>query len=142
MPDRTSLRRLEAMDIPVWVLRGRQQPAEAGASALPRVRLEAGDGDWLLVADGAARSDHAMLLDDIRAAIGTARCRFGQWSDSPESGVSPDDWAAHGIEHVLAFGESAPRADGLISSPSLAELAGSARARRELWQQLAPRLGG
>lgn len=130
------------MDIPVWVLRDRHHPPEAGGTAVPRVRLEAGDGDWLLVADGAGRSDHSLLLDDIRAAIGTARCRFGQWSDSPESGVAPDDWAAHGIEHVIAFGEPALQFDGLIRGPSLAELAASARARRELWQRIAPRLGG
>jgi len=135
-----SLRRLDAMGVPVWRLR-RPRPA-AGASRAGRIRLEAGSGRWLLVVDEIERAEHERLLGDLVATLGAAECRFGTWSDSPDSGVGPEDWAAHGIEHVLVAGAPDAAPDGCIRAPALAELAASGRARRALWSHLREVLGG
>lgn len=139
--------RLQAMGITVWRRRRASRPADghapasaAPAPAVPRVRLEAGTGPWLLIADERARARYEALLADLRAVLGPARCRFGAWADSPEAGVAVDEWPAHGIEHAIAFGADDALPPGFVAAPSLGELAGSASARRGLWSRLRPRL--
>lgn len=130
------------MDIPVWRLRGRGQGAESESPPTSgRIRLEAGTGRWLLVVDDAERARHATLLEDIRATLGTRECRFGTWSDSPESGVAMTDWEAHGIGHALVFAEG-ESAQHLVHAGALDTLAVSGDARRALWQRLKPLLEG
>jgi hypothetical protein len=155
MIDAHAIRRLEAMDIPVWQTRapkrtGRDEarpavtmPIEDPSSneARPRsarIRLEAGSGRWLLVIDDADRARHATLIEDIRATLGAGDCRFGTWSDSPEAGVAMEDWDAHGIRHALVF--SGQPAAGFVQGGELAGLTASGEARRALWRQLKPLL--
>lgn len=130
------------MDVPVWRLRGRGQGAESESPpATGRIRLEAGSGRWLLVVDDAERARHATLLEDIRAALGTSDCRFGTWSDSPESGVAVTDWAAHGIHHALVFGDGEGADGRLVDAGTLDALVVSGDARRALWLRLKSLLG-
>ena len=101
-----SARRLKAMGIDLWQRRPVRMPQ---ANAVPlRIRLAPGSGDWLLICQGGVPEDYRTLLDDILAAIGAARCRFGEWADSSEAGVAADEWQARGIEHVLVFADSGP----------------------------------
>jgi len=157
--DARAIRRLEAMDIPVWLARAPRDPGAGDAPSRPpapvedfptdasargsdsrpgRVRLEAGSGRWLLVVDDVERARHANLIEDIRAALGTGDCRFGTWSDSPEAGVAIEDWEAHGIRHALVFGGQA--GPGFVQGGDLATLASSGEARRTLWRRLRPLL--
>ncbi|MGK7296428.1 MAG: hypothetical protein ACNS61_11485 [Candidatus Wenzhouxiangella sp. M2_3B_020] len=146
MMDARSLRRLEAMDIGVWQRR-RSRPSEpateneptspAGARRrTPRIRLEAGGGPWLLVVEDVDRSRHERLLGDIIAVFGAQRCRFGSWSDSPESGVAVAEWSAHGIRGALVFEDREDLPDGCIAAGALEELARAGSARRRLWGRL------
>ncbi|HSH26389.1 MAG TPA: hypothetical protein VK972_01245, partial [Wenzhouxiangella sp.] len=80
-----------------------------------------------------------VLLGDIQATIGSARCRFGQWARSDSAGVPVDELDSRGVRHVLAFG-NAPPETGVHSAPDLSRLATSAEARRRLWQILAEAL--
>ena len=149
-----SARRLKAMGIDLWQRRPVRMPQ---ANAVPpRIRLAPGSGDWLLICQGGVPEDYRTLLDDILAAIGAARCRFGEWADSSEAGVAADEWQARGIEHVLVFADSDPDSDDanadrrpararlddprLIETAALAEIARSGSARKQLWQQLMSRL--
>ena len=157
--DSGAIRRLAAMDIPVWCSRA---PKHAGtdtarpAAAMPaearsvdasasepraaRIRLEAGSGRWLLVVDDGDRARHAALIEDIRAALGSRECRFGTWSDSPEAGVAVEDWDAHGIRNALVFGGDAGPGPGFVQCGQLATLTASGEARRALWRKLQPLL--
>ena len=140
-----SRRRLHAMGIELWRPRAVRLPQAAGHE--PRFRLAAGSGDWLLVCPGGVPEPQRVLMDDIMASIGPARCRFGEWADSIDAGVSADEWQARGIEHALIFAEAERRPGRgriddarVIEAPALSELAVSGRARKALWQQLLPRL--
>jgi len=137
------------MDIDVWQLRARADDAACDPAlpeaatpdgAGPRVRLEAGSGSWLLIADERARERYRVVLGDLRALLGDERVRFGRWSDSPEAGVAAGEWAAHGIRHALAFDPPPGPVEALIGVACLDELEGSAEARRALWQALRPLL--
>lgn len=151
LPDAASRERLAELGIDLWLLRGRarpgsvDQPADAAADSgsSPRLRLASGDGDWLLVQDAPWDGRHARLLDDIQAAIGTARCRFGQWAHSDSAGVGVDQLESRGIRQVLAFGAvpGSGLPETVLVAPGLEQLATRAEARRRLWQLLAPRLG-
>ncbi|NBB94042.1 MAG: hypothetical protein GVY32_12835 [Gammaproteobacteria bacterium] len=153
----SSRQRLEALGIDVWVRRDRplssvrvdearaqeRQGAEGAQAGGVRVRLASGEGDWLLVQDAPWDGRHDRLLGDIQAAIGSARCRFGQWAHSESAGVSLDELESRGVRHVLVFGavpEEAGRG-GVHAAPALADLASRAQARRRLWQLLAGELG-
>lgn len=129
-----SAARLRRMGIQLWRLRARDPVPTA-----PRLRLEAGHGDVVIVADEDERSRYRTLLADLVASIGTARCRYGKWADSPAAGVSLDDCPDRGIEHVLAFGPLPRKHRCLISGAPLPELLGSGAARRSLWAQIADR---
>lgn len=146
MMDARSLRRLEVMGIGVWQRR-RVRAAEparesepippARAKAAPaRIRLEAGGGPWLLVVEDIDRSRHERLLGDIIAVLGAEHCRFGSWSDSPESGVAVAEWSAHGIRGALVFEDRYDLPDGCIAAGALEELARAGSARRRLWGRL------
>jgi len=159
MIDAQAIRRLAAMDIPVWRARAprhagadRAEAAAVSPVADPstealsgearrrpgRIRLEAGSGRWLLVVDDADRARHATLLEDIRATLGPGDCRFGTWSDSAEAGIGTEDWHAHGIRHAVVFSDDA--APGLVCAGALDRLGSSGEARRALWRQLRPLL--
>lgn len=144
MRDAASRARLDAMGIDLWLLRSREDPkdvrAETDAARTARIRLESGTGAWLIVADEAERATYRVLLDDLRAVLGPAECRFGKWSDTPEAGIAPDDWQAHGIRHVLAFGDTPAAAGELLRADALPELLDRADARKSLWALLQPRL--
>lgn len=145
-----SNRRLHVMGVDVWQRRPVRMP-QAGIGP-PRIRLAPGSGDWLLICEGGVPEDYRALLDDILAAIGASRCRFGEWADSSEAGVAVDEWQARGIENVLVFAGAndanlnrrpvRPRLDDprLIETAALSELAQSGSARKQLWQQLTARL--
>ncbi|MFO7762641.1 MAG: hypothetical protein R6V61_02780 [Wenzhouxiangellaceae bacterium] len=139
MIDARAIGRLQAMDVPVWRLRGRKAPAPEPAepeAASRRIRLEAGSGRWLLVVEDTERDRHAALLEDIRAALGTSDCRFGTWSDSPDAGIAFADCRGHGIGHVLVFEDGVAPRDGLVHAGPLDRLGASPQARRALWQRL------
>lgn len=150
--DARSIHRLQAMDVEVWRLRGRRQSSvESAGSAEPqagpgaqrpagRIRLEAGSGRWLLVVDDAERARHAALLEDLGATLGTGDCRFGTWSDSPESGIAISDLDAHGIRHALVFGAGDDLQQQLLHVGAVDRLASSGEARRALWQRIKPLL--
>ncbi|MDT8410252.1 MAG: hypothetical protein RQ741_11675 [Wenzhouxiangellaceae bacterium] len=152
MLDAPSRLRLQKMGIELWSSRS-SSAATAPASipdapsqprpalAAPRIRLGAGSGPWLLIIDEASAGRERLLLEDIRATIGAAQCRFGQWSDSPDSGVGADDWLDHGIKHVLVLGGPAVVHRCVINAPALADLAGSADLRRQLWLQMKKAMG-
>lgn len=159
MPSAASRERLAALGIDVWVRRGRRPPAPAAVAetarpaptevaasvaghAAPRVRMASGDGDWLLVQDAPWDGRYDKLLGDIQAAIGSARCRFGQWAHSDSAGVSLEELGSRGVRHLLVFGEAPAGASdhGVVRSPELAQLATSAEARRRLWRLLAAEL--
>lgn len=114
-------------------------PGEAGrvsgAEAI-RIRLAPGRGRWLLVTTDGIPDAVQPLLDDLRAVLGTEQCRYGQWSDTADAGVAPDEWAERGIEHVVAFGASPGNHAAIIQAPALSELARSGKARRTLWSKL------
>jgi len=149
----TSLARLTLIGVDVWRRRspGPAAPVElsGGLSSEPldeafepRIRLLSGAGDWVLVQEQPWRGEHTQLLADIQAAIGTGRCRFGQWTEPGAAGSGPSELAARGIRGVLSFGPPPEPLDWpiLVIGPPLAALAGQAEARRELWQRLAPHL--
>ncbi len=160
----TSHRRLEWLGISRWQLRSAQEaipassgPVEgrdvAGATASAdtpssgqalSIRLASGAGDWLLVQQAPWRGDHAALMDDIRACLGTERCRFGQWARDSAAGEGPAELNQRGVRHILSFGPPPSPASwpGLIVAPALDELAGSAQARQDLWRLLAPHWPG
>lgn len=138
-PDR--LKRLQAMGIQVW--QRQFVPSQTAQPAGPRIRLASGDGDWLLVQRGPWGRDYPALVADITAAIGAARCRFGQWAGSEDAGVGLHELTTVGVQHVLAFGVSplgSGQHRGLIVAADLAELACSADAKRELWHALSEAL--
>lgn len=148
MPDLDSRRRLAAMGIDVWVSRGRSRrmadaTADAGSASADRslrIRMASGSGEWLLVQREPWAGQHEKLLADIMAVMGADQCRFGQWAVSDSAGVPINELESRGIRHLIAFGE-APREAGagpVIRAPALDELAGSAKARRHLWQLLGP----
>lgn len=136
--------RLEAMGIDLWLLRSREDTqqlvTDRTEAAMARIRLESGTGAWLIVADESERATYRVLLDDLRAVLGPAECRFGKWSDTPEAGIGPDDWQAHGIRHVLVFGDAPAAAGQVLRAAALAELLEQADARKALWALLRPRL--
>ena len=146
LPDPASRSRLAAMGIELW--RSRSASVECSglpgeSDAEPRIRLASGDGDWLLVQRRPWDGRHSVLLADIQAAIGPARCRFGQWADSREAGLGFSELPARGVLRVLAFGP-VPRefaAEHLIIAPTIDELSGSGEARRVLWLALLLHLG-
>lgn len=157
MLEATSRRRLQAMGIDVWQRRDRRpglscdrygdehagHDADDAAAQSPRIRMEAGSGRWLLVLERGVTGDQRTILDDLVATLGAAECRYGQWSDSTDSGIGLDECHRYGIEHVLAFG-AAPASDArrLTLAPGLDELVESGRARRQLWSRLRPALEG
>jgi hypothetical protein len=134
------------MGIDLWLLRSREDVQQVAAgrtgAEMARIRLESGTGAWLIVADEAERASYRVLLDDLRAVLGPSECRFGKWSDTPEAGIGPDDWQAHGIRHVLAFGDAPAAAGELLRAAALADLLERADARKALWALLRPRLAG
>lgn len=146
LPDPAGRARLAAMGIELW----QRRPVPAASIALaaedaidePRIRLASGDGDWLLVQRRPWDGRHPALLADIRAAIGPARCRFGQWADSRDAGLGFSELGQRGVARVLAFGPVPGElvAGSLILAPPIDELAGQAEARRTLWQTLRPHL--
>jgi hypothetical protein len=157
MQSPASRERLAALGIDVWVRRERRASApreaaeattaaaaaeSAGEQAAPRVRMASGDGDWLLVRDGPWDGRHDVLLGDIQAAIGSARCRFGQWAHSDSAGVALDELDSRGVRHVLVFGPAPEAAGqyGVLLGPELSALADSAEAKRRLWRLLAAEL--
>lgn len=161
MRSAASRERLAALGIDVWLRRergrtsaGPSAPApEAPApevtrpgagDAVARVRMASGDGDWLLVQDSPWDGRHDVLLGDIQATIGSARCRFGQWAHSHSAGVPVDELDSRGVVHVLAFGEPPPGAmeQGVLVAPELSVLSTSADARRRLWRKLAGEIAG
>lgn len=161
IPSAASRERLAALGIDVWVRRGRKptapapvsetarpEPTDAAASvaghAAPRVRMASGDGDWLLVQDAPWDGRYDKLLGDIQAAIGSARCRFGQWAHSDSAGVSVEELGSRGVRRLLVFGQAPAGASdhGVILAPEISRLATSAEARRRLWQLLAAELKG
>ncbi|MCH8476673.1 MAG: hypothetical protein LAT56_01875 [Wenzhouxiangella sp.] len=138
--------RLAARGISIWERRVDAAKAAAAASAAgsraepaARVRLASGEGDWLLVQRQPWRGDADGIVNDLRAWIGPARCRFGQWVIDSQSGEDGPELSDRGVRHILSFGP-APGTDwpGLIETSALAELAADWRARRALWQLLAP----
>ncbi|WP_376695878.1 hypothetical protein [Wenzhouxiangella sp. EGI_FJ10305] len=155
IPSPASHQRLQALGIDVWVRRDRraaasrlpeveqadETPSRLGPET-PRVRMASGDGDWLLVQDAPWDGRHETLLGDIQAAIGSARCRFGQWAHSDSAGVSVAELDSRGIRHLLVFGRAPDGTDGVgvILAPELPQLATSAEARRHLWRLLAAEL--
>lgn len=160
IPAAASRERLAALGIDIWVRRDRRVPGTAAtpdpvrsgvgeamdsgvAAVVPRVRMASGDGDWLLVQDAPWDGRFDALLGDIQAAIGSARCRFGQWAHSDSAGVALDELDSRGVRHVLAFGSPAPGSpeDGtVLCVPELSRIATSARARKQLWRLLAEAL--
>lgn len=131
------LARLKVMGIDVWRPREAAPPAASGL----RVRLAAGDGDWLILTDCPLDGQYRALMADITATLGRERCRFGQWTDNPEAGMDLDELAAAGIRHVLALGgwpEAADAAElsGVVAAPPLPAVHGDADARRSLWRAL------
>ncbi|NEZ04556.1 hypothetical protein G4Y73_10385 [Wenzhouxiangella sp. XN201] len=155
LPDAASRARLTELGIDLWVLRSRARPAsqaepevaqprhaESVSGLSPRLRLASGDGDWLLVQDSPWDGRHGRLLDDIQAAIGTGRCRFGQWAHSDSAGVGVDQLETRGIRRVLAFGDVPGRnlPDTVLVAPGLDQLATAADARKHLWQLLSAEL--
>lgn len=155
LPDAASRARLTELGIDLWVLRGRARPAAQAGSGddlphhavsvsdlSPRLRLASGDGDWLLVQDSPWDGRHGRLLDDIQAAIGTGRCRFGQWAHSDSAGVGVDQLETRGIHRVLAFGKvpGGDLPDTVLVAPGLDQLASAADARKHLWQLLSAQL--
>lgn len=133
------LRRLEAMGIDVWVPRGRPPAPEPEVGL--RVRLAAGDGDWLILAGEATDGEYRPLLRDITAALGRDRCRYGQWSEGAAAGMDLAELDEAGIRHVLALGgwpdaERAGASPAVIPAPGLAVLHRDGAARRELWTAL------
>lgn len=155
-PDPDSLRRLAAMGIQVWQTRRRPELAAAAPASEPqpamadgfdeqigvRVRLASGDGEWLLVQRQPWRGQHESLLADIRATLGPERCRFGQWAADSAAGEGAAELTARGVRRILSFGPP-PRTvewPGLLLAPTLDELATDAKARKALWQLIAPAL--
>ncbi|MGY6630127.1 MAG: hypothetical protein ACXIUL_03875 [Wenzhouxiangella sp.] len=161
----SSHRRLEWLGISRWQRRSASEPAatrpelsappsrpepvaETGADLTAEqalsIRLASGSGDWLLVQQAPWRGDHAALMDDIRACLGTHRCRFGQWAQDSAAGEGQADLAQRGVRQILSFGPPPRSANWpmLIIAPSLDELAGSGDARRALWQLIAPHWPG
>lgn len=115
-------------------------PAVSSNTDVPRIRLASGRGRWLLLGDGTDRPNVRALLDDLRGLLGPENCRFGQWSDSAESGVASEDWAERGIDWVLDFGGPGAADARVVGLPALEELARSPEARRQLWHTLRPLL--
>ncbi|WP_376692704.1 hypothetical protein [Wenzhouxiangella sp. EGI_FJ10409] len=159
MPSAASRERLAALGIDIWVRRdrrldesspspqpGRSDDREAAGSGtdglVPRVRMASGDGDWLLVQDAPWDGRYDTLLGDIQAAIGSTRCRFGQWAHSESAGVALDELESRGVQRVLVFGAvpAGARSEGVLAAAELHELARSAGARRHLWRLLAEAL--
>lgn len=164
--DARRLRRLDELGIDVWQRRDRapcqsgdpdrsdvapsetssstpdeaSRPSQTSVGAVPRIRLAPGRGRWLLLGQGTDRPELRAVLDDLRGLLGPEDCRFGQWSDSAESGVAAEDWPERGIDWVLDFGGPAAAHGRVVGLPSLEELARSPDARRQLWQTLRPLL--
>lgn len=162
--DARARRRLAALGIDVWVRRAPRAEAPAGAgqadaaagpasapvpaaagpaapsAGVPPIRLAPGRGRWLLLLEGSDRADLSAFLDDLRGLLGADACRFGQWSDSSESGVAADEWPSRGIEWVLDFGGTGVPHPAVLTLPPVDELMASGRARKALWQTLRPLL--
>ncbi len=142
--DPAALARLDVMGISVWERRQADADVAAAAadSATGRIRLSSGEGDCLLVQRQPWGGETNSIVDDIRACIGPARCRFGQWAVASPAGEDPAELAERGISHVLSFG---PALDGqwpgLIEAPSLVELTTDWQAKRALWRKIRPLLG-
>jgi DNA polymerase III psi subunit len=137
-----SLQRLKVLGIDIWQARPDRAQSRTGAEAdqQPRIRLSSGDGDWLLVQRQPWRGSHEQLIADIMAAIGPARCRFGQWATDSASGENLSELEARGVDHILAFGPAPGQVEwgNLVKAASLDELATDGRARKALWQALSP----
>ncbi len=146
--------RLATLGIDVWQLKSRADRQASASPARPetaehhphsvRVRLASGQGDWLLLQDAPWDGRHAVLLDDIQALIGTARCRFGEWAHSESAGVAVNELGSRGVHHLLIFGtppaDMDQDQDDLLVAPALDVLAHSGPAKRQLWQMLSARL--
>lgn len=147
------LTKLEAMGIQVWLERKESPPIpeQSGPNSglppsigIPRIRISAGTGDWLIIPPEPLPPGSELLLKDIQATLGASRCRFGQWANDPGAGSAPEELAAQGIHQVLALvpcrGWPEQSDVALVSCADLAELAASAEARRALWSALRPML--
>lgn len=137
MSEAARLQRLRAMGIEVWVPRA---TAPAPAAGL-RVRLAAGDGDWLILTDQPLDGEYRRLMGDITACLGPDRCRFGQWTDGAEAGMDVAELGDAGIRHVLVLGSwpGASRdiaAPAVITAADLPSLYHDAAARHALWTAL------
>lgn len=135
-----SLRRLQAMDVAVWVRRDRplRKRETARPRAEPRIRLEAGSGDWVLLVEERGRTRHSSLLADIRGTLGAECCRFGKWSDSPDSGIALGELVAAGVKGVIDFRheDQVQQHAALVAGGDLDDLSASAEARQRLWQRM------
>jgi len=125
--------RLHAMGIDLWVARD-IAPENDGL----RVRLSSGHGSWLLVQRQPWRGQFESLLADITATLGVAECRFGQWANSQDAGVSVSELAGHGVRYVLCFGAvPAPTdAPSLIEVASMQAIHDDPSERKALWAKL------
>lgn len=133
--------RLHAIGIQVWMPRGLAADSMPAAHveappAMPRIRLSAGNGEWLLVTRGPPTERWSQLVEDITGAIGPSHCLFGRWADSDTAGTALDEVGARGIRQVLSLGEPPSDCDwpGLLVAADLETLARDAEARRALWE--------
>ncbi|MDT8437664.1 MAG: DNA polymerase III subunit psi [Wenzhouxiangellaceae bacterium] len=131
-----SITRLQRIGIQPWQLRARDAKPD-----LPRLIVEDGAGDHLLVVDAEQRRHYRVLLEDLVATLGPERCRYACWSEQADAGLALDACAGAGIAHVLVFGRTAIRHPRLIAVPALEDLHQSGRARRLLWQRITVLMG-
>ena len=137
---------LDAMDIPIWVLRNAVDIDIPDCASEMTLKLGAGSGGVLLIC--AVDTDSASkLANDINRALGSVP--VWSWPDTSEGTVSPEVAVDENLFTTVAvfgselaaqfFGDNFPdnlNSANLVLLPSMRELESDADARKMLWAGL------
>ncbi len=138
---------LEALGLPVWVLRDAAPAEEAPSAPAAGLRVCPGSGGTMLVCGGAAETSSVLAADIVRAVGGDPAWAWperGEGKGTPVSDAVDERLLTAVVVFGAAladevFGGEAPGTVGsarVVVAPRLSAVATDPKARRTLWRLL------